>query len=215
MASGPSQSRLAIRPLTPARVDDVKLVTRGTWGSTCWDLWPRYTEAQQRERGLTHQGGGEAKRRAELARLARKRNAPGLVAYRGNEPVGWVSIGPRVDYSRIDSSRATPPVDEVAVWVIPCITVRRGYRGQGVAIGLIRAAVEYAGKHGAPAVEAYPRADNQRRHDDYAFYGTKAMFLKAGFRQVRGVLRNLPKSWSPRVTMRRSTSRLGASRGHH
>jgi GNAT superfamily N-acetyltransferase len=211
MASGASQGRLAIRPLTPARVDDVKQVTRGTWGSTCWDLWPRYTAAQQRERGLTDRGG-DAKRRAELARLARKRNAPGLVAYRGKEPIGWVSIGPRVDYSRVDTSRATPPIDDLAVWVIPCITVRRGYRGQGVAISLIRAAVEYAGKRGAPAVEAYPRADNIRRHDDFAFYGTKAMFLRAGFRQVRGALRNLPKSWSPRVTMRRRAAR-GAGKG--
>ena len=197
--------KLTIRPLTAARVDDVKTVTRGTWGSACWDLFPRYTPAQQRELGITGSGPGtaESKRRAALAKLARRRkNSAGLVAYEGREPIGWISLGPRYDFSRVDNSRATPPVDDVPAWVIPCITVRRGHRGQGVAVAMIRAAVEYAGKRGAPAVEAHPRAAGKRVHDDFAFFGTEAMFRKAGFRKIRGVLPMLPKGWTPRVTMR-------------
>lgn len=193
--------KLTIRPLTAARVDDVKTVTRGTWGSACWDLFPRYTSAQQRELGITN----EAKRRAALAKLARRRkNSAGLVAYQDGEPIGFISLGPRHDFSRVENSKATPPVDDVAAWVIPCITVRRGHRGQGVAVAMIRAAVEYASKRGAPAVEAYPRAEGRRVHDDFAFVGTDAMFRKAGFRQIRGVLLRLPKGWARRVTMRRT-----------
>jgi GNAT superfamily N-acetyltransferase len=197
--------KLTIRPLTAARVDDVKTITRGTWGSTCWDLFPRYTGTQQREMGIVNQGPGtaEKKRREALAKLARRRtNTPMLVAYEGKEPVGFVSLGPRYDYSRIANSKATPPVDEVAVWVIPCITVRRGYRGKGVAVAMLRAAVDYAGKHGAPAVEAYPRTASKRMHDDYAFIGSEVMFRKAGYRRIRGVMPKLPKGWTPRVTMR-------------
>jgi GNAT superfamily N-acetyltransferase len=196
--------KLTVQPLTAARVDDVKTITRGTWGSTCWDLFPRYTAAQQRELGIT--GGpstAESRRRAALAKLARRRkNSAGLVAYAGKEPIGWISLGPRYDFSRISNSKATPPVDDVPAWVIPCITVRRGHRGQGVAVAMIRAAVDYAGKRGAPAVEAYPRAAGKRVHDDFAFFGTEAMFRKAGFRKIRGVLPKLPKGWAPRVTMR-------------
>jgi GNAT superfamily N-acetyltransferase len=197
-------SQLTIRPLTAARVDDVKTVTRGTWGSACWDLFPRYTAAQQRELGTANQGPkNEANRRAALAKLARRRkNSAGLVAYRGSEPIGFISLGPRFDFAVIERSKATPPVDDIPAWVIPCITVRRGHRGQGVAVAMIRAAVEYAGQRGAPAVEAYPRADGKRVHDDFAFFGTEAMFRKAGFRKVRGVLPRLPKGWTPRVTMR-------------
>ncbi len=195
------EGKLTVRPLTAARVDDVKTVTRGTWGSACWDLFPRYTAAQQRELGINT--GGENKRRAVLAKLARRRkNSAGLVAYEGRAPIGWISLGPRYDFSRIDSSRATPRVDEVEAWVIPCITVLRGHRGKGVAVAMIRAAVEYAGKRGAPAVEAYPRAAGKRVHDDFAFFGTEEMFRKAGFRRIRGVLPKLPKGWTPRVTMR-------------
>jgi GNAT superfamily N-acetyltransferase len=199
------KGKLTIRPLTAARVDDVKTVTRGTWGSTCWDLFPRYTAAQQRELGITGSGPGtaESRRRAALAKLARRRkNSAGLVAYEGGEPIGWISLGPRYDFSRVDKSRATPPVDDVPAWVIPCITVRKGHRGQGVAVAMIRAAVEYAGKRGAPAVEAHPRAAGKRVHDDFAFFGTEAMFKKAGFTRIRGVIPRLPKGWTPRVTMR-------------
>ncbi|MGH2472861.1 MAG: GNAT family N-acetyltransferase [Candidatus Limnocylindria bacterium] len=206
-------SQLEIRPLTAARVDDVKTVMRGTWGSTCWDLFPRYTAAQQRDLGITNAGPGtaEAKRRAVLAKLARRRkNSAGLVAYRSADPIGFVSLGPRSDFSVVEKSRATPPVDDVAVWVIPCITVRRGHRGQGVAVAMIRAAVEYAGKRGAPAVEAYVRAGGKRVHDDYAFFGTRAMFDKAGFREVRGVLPGLRKGSVPRVTMRRTIGKPAA-----
>jgi len=124
------------------------------------------------------------------------------VAYVGKEPAGFVSLGPRVDFSRVAKSRATPPVDETDAWVIPCITVRRGYRGRGVAIAMIRAAVKHAAKFGADAVEAYPRAERTRVHDDFAYIGTEAMFRKAGFERIRGVLPDLPKGWTPRVTMR-------------
>jgi GNAT superfamily N-acetyltransferase len=186
-------------------VDDVKTITRGTWGSTCWDLFPRYSGAQQREMGITGQAPttAEKRRRDALAKLARRRsNAPLLVAYEGKEPVGFVSLGPRFDYSRISNSKATPPVDDIAAWVIPCLTVRRGYRGKGIAVAMLRAAIEYAGKRGAPAIEAYPRVADKRLHDDFAFIGTEAMFRKAGYRKVRGVLPRLPKGWAPRVTMR-------------
>lgn len=200
MAKAPD-GELTIRPLTAARVDDVKTVMRGSWGASCWDLFPRYTAPQQRDLGITSEG----KRRAALAKLARRRkNSAGLVAYQDGEPIGFVSLGPRQDFSRVANSRATPPVDDVPAWVIPCITVRRGHRGQGVAVAMIKAAVDYAGKRGAPAVEAYTRVGGRKMHDDLAFIGTEAMFRKAGFRQVRGVLPRLPKGWAPRVTMRKT-----------
>ena len=54
--------------------------------------------------------------------------------------------------------------------------------------------------------EAYPRADRTRVHDEWAFYGTEALFKKAGFTKVRGILQ-VPKGWTPRVTMR-ATGRM-------
>lgn len=191
---------LRIVPLRPGRMDDLAKVTSGTWGAQCWCMHPRLNAALRR--ALPGPGDESEKRRRAMSALAAKRRAPGLLAYRGGEVVGWVAIAPRPELVQVDASKATPRVDEVPVWAIPCITVRRGARGQGVAQALIKAAVGYAAKHGAPAVEAYPRAGDVRVHDDYAFIGTEALFRKAGFRRIRGVMRGLPRGWTPRVTMR-------------
>lgn len=193
---------LAVVRLTPSRMDDMQTALRGTWGSACFCMFPRLTAKLRRELPPAGPGDSGSRSRRAMTALARKRRAPGLLAYADGEVAGWVAIAPRPELARIDSSKATPPVDDVAVWVIPCITVRRRFRGRGVAQALIRAAVEHAAKHGAPAVEAYPRAGSARVHDDFAFIGTEALFRKAGFRRLRGPLKDVPRGWTPRVTMR-------------
>jgi GNAT superfamily N-acetyltransferase len=191
---------VTFRPLTPRLMDDLGTVLRGGWGSGCWCLHPRLSAAESR--ALPGPGSEVARRRAEMTRIARRRRAPGLLALDGDEPVGWVAVAPRTELGRLDRSRATPRVDDVDVWVIPCVTVRKTHRGQGLACALIRAAADYAFAHGAPAVEAYPRADSGRIDDELAFFGTEAMFRRAGFRVVKKAAKDLPKGWVPRVTMR-------------
>jgi ribosomal protein S18 acetylase RimI-like enzyme len=181
-------------------MDDLGKVTSGTWGSQCWCMHPRLNAKLRRELPKAKDGSGG--RRTAMTALSAKRRAPGLLAYRGGEVVGWIAVAPRPELVQVEASKATPRLDDTPVWVIPCITVRRPARGQGVAQALIRAAVAYAAKHGAPAVEAYPRASNERVHDDFAFIGTESLFRKAGFRRVRGVMARLPHGWTPRVTMR-------------
>jgi ribosomal protein S18 acetylase RimI-like enzyme len=197
---------LEIRPLTPAHVDDVRTIAASTFGGQCWDLWWRYTNAQRKDAGIV--GGSKEqnirRRREILERLSRRRHAPVLVAYADKEPVGFVSLGPRSDYDELRRGKTTQPVDDVPAWVIPCITVRKTSRGRGVALALLRAAIEYAGKHGAPAVEGYPRPDERRFSDGAVFMGTESLFKRAGFRKIRGVLPGLERPWAPRVTMRAS-----------
>ena len=163
-------------------------------------MHPRLTEPQMR--ALPGSGPLKERRRAALIKLARRRHAPGLIAFEGELPVGWVAVAPRPELARVDGSGATPRVDDLAVWVIPCVTVRKTARGQGVALALIRAAAAYAFAQGAPAVEAYPRAGDARTGDDNAYFGTEPLFRRAGFRVVRGPLENRPRNWTPRVTMR-------------
>jgi GNAT superfamily N-acetyltransferase len=184
---------LAFRPLKPRLLDCMGEVLRGSWGASCWCMYPRLSGA---ERNM-----GSRQRREAMTRLARRRRAPGLLAFDGDEPVGWVAIAPRAELVRVDCSRATPRVDDVDVWVIPCITVRPSARGRGIAVALIRAAVAYAAKHRAPAVEAYPRAGSARTKDDNAYFGTEPLFRRAGFRVVRKASRQ--GSRLRRVTMRR------------
>jgi GNAT superfamily N-acetyltransferase len=191
---------LVVRPLTARLMDDLGTVLQGGWGYGCWCMYPRLTAAMERE--LLGPGTMTQRRRAGMETLARRRRAPGLLAFEGDEPVGWIAIAPRSELVRVDRSRATPRVDDVDVWVIPCVTVRKTARGRGIALALIRAAVAYALEYGAPAVEAYPRAGGARTGDGNAYFGTQALFRRAGFRVLRRPEKNLPANRVPRVTMR-------------
>ena len=153
-------------------------------------------------RALPGSGSASQRKRAAMTKLARRRHAPGLLAFEGDEPVGWIAIAPRTEFGRIAASRATPRVDDTDVWVIPCLTVRKTARGRGIGLALIQAAVAYATEQGAPAIEAYPRAGTARTGDDNVYFGTEPLFRRAGFRVVREPLPNRPRNWLPRVTMR-------------
>lgn len=199
---------LVVRPITPSRFRDVEaLFETDPIMRSCWDIWPRYTGKEHAVIEARHRTKVYGKaNRLELRRLAGRRRAPGLLAYDGREPVGFISIGPRTEMRRTDASRATPRVDKVPVWVVPCFFVRKDRRGRGVTVALLKAAVTYAAKHGAPAVEGYPRAPGTKVHDSTAFFGSAAQFRRAGFRIIRRPGPELPKGWVPRYTMRATCS---------
>ena len=99
----------------------------------------------------------QPRRATAMAGLTTRPHAPGLLAFH--------------ELARVDGSRATPRVGDTDVWVIPCITVRKGWRGRGIALALIQAGgAEYAAENGAPAVEAYPRVGSERTGDDNAYF---------------------------------------------
>ena len=168
---------------------------------------PRLTPAQDRaciRRWQIEDTPRKVGRRGLFCALLERSRAPGLLACRGQQPVGWVSVGPRSDYQRIVQSRALPPLDDVPVWVIP-LPVRsprppRPRRRPRV----VRAAVVDAAEHGAPAVEGYPRDPSAPVAPVAAFYGTVTLFRRAGFTLVQPPLAGLPRTWTPRYTMRTS-----------
>ena len=176
------------------------MVLRGNYGAGCWCMFPRLTRAETI--ALPGEGSISPRRRKVMTELATRDPAPGLLAFQDDEPVGWVAVAPRSELNRVDRSRAIPRIDDVDVWVIPCVTVRKDARGRGIAVALINAAVRYAAERGAPAVEAYPRAGSERTGDDNAYFGTEPMFRKAGFSVIRGPLENRPRNWIARVVMR-------------
>ena len=206
MAGGAGDSIL-IKPITKERLADFEaLMKTNSITGSCWDMFPRRLNAGWNERNAYWKArgirGSDGNRR-DLVALVRTGVPIGLLAYRDGTPVGFVSVGPRAAYPRVDASKTSPPVDDLPVWAVPCFYVHRKHRGIGVTTALLSAAVAYAGEQGAPAVEGYPRSDKAPRVSaESAFFGTEAMFRRAGYKKVRGLRSDLPRGWAPRVTMR-------------
>jgi GNAT superfamily N-acetyltransferase len=169
-----------VRPLTPQRFADLAtLFEEGGDPKWCWCTYFRV-------RGRDWSNSTAADNRDELRALAKRELAPGLVAFRDDRAVGWVSLAPREDYERLATSKILAPLDNVPVWSIVCFVVSRRSRRQGVASALLDAAIEYARSHGATTVEAYPVEvpQGERIPSANAYHGTLTMFERAGFTVV-------------------------------
>jgi ribosomal protein S18 acetylase RimI-like enzyme len=176
--------RLIVAPLTPDRWTDFEAIFGAKGCSvarSCWCMAYRLSGS----RGPLPLGVTRAQAsRAALKALVDAGHPPGLIGYRGNVPVGWVSIGPREEYARLKRSSVMKPVDEQPVWSVICFVVPAEHRGQGVARALLNGAVAYAKKNGATLIEAYPVDKPTRSNDDSMWFGAKSMYDKAGFKEV-------------------------------
>ncbi|MGH2446078.1 MAG: GNAT family N-acetyltransferase [Candidatus Limnocylindria bacterium] len=174
---------LEILPLTPERLPDLaSLFGQGGDPKRCWCSFFRLRNADVV--GATAETNRKVLERAVEVTTTEGR-APGLVAYRDGEPIGWVSLGPRDDYQRLQHSKVLAPLDEQPVWSIVCFVVSRRARKQGVANVLLEVAIAYAAEHGATLLEAYPVDTHGGRIPSANVYkGTLAMFRRAGFSVV-------------------------------
>jgi GNAT superfamily N-acetyltransferase len=125
----------------------------------------------------------EARKQA-LRKLVDKGPPPGLLAYRGRKPVGWVTLAPRAEFRKLARSPVMKPVDDRPVWSIVCFVVPAEHRHQGVATALLEGAIAYARKQGATLVEAYPVDKPGRSRDEWLWFGPLSMYGRAGFEEV-------------------------------
>lgn len=109
---------------------------------------------------------------------------PGLLAYVDGEPVGWCAVEPRGSYPTLDRSRILARVDEKEVWSVPCFYVAKDFRGRGLMRDLLTAAINWAGRHGARIVEAYPVESGSKLPDSSIYTGAVPAFRAAGFVEV-------------------------------
>lgn len=168
-----------IHPVTSDRWDDLQALfgPSGAY-SGCWCMYLRVTSRE-------FQQNGNAGNRAAMKAVVEQDRIPGLLAYEGARPVGWVSVAPRPEYSRAERSRITKPIDNEPAWAIVCFFVHPTARGTGAATALLNAAVDYAASRGATLLEAYP-VDTAAGEIPAAeaWHGTAAMFEAAGFTEV-------------------------------
>jgi len=135
-----------------------------------------------RKRYESQKGAGNKRALKTIVSAGEK---PGIIAYVGNEPIGWCAVGPRETYVGLETSRLLKPVDDRPVWSVSCLFVRRDYRRRGISAKLIAAAVNFAVRHGATIVEGYPsEPSGDKMADAFLWHGIPSAFKAAGFREV-------------------------------
>jgi GNAT superfamily N-acetyltransferase len=183
---------IEVRPATV--FEDVKTMVgpKRPDANVCWCLSYRIPSKEN----VSLRGPARGEKVAELM----ERGPIGVLAYDGDEVVGWAAVAPRAD-TTFARTRTIPHVDELDVWAVWCIRVRPGHRGKGISHALLAGAVELARSRGAPAIEGYP-VDNEGEKVDLtmAYVGTRALFEKAGFRKAADTSSVI--NGFPRVLMR-------------
>ncbi len=172
---------IIVRPATVDRFDDIEpVINRG-----CWCQYWRMTASEYGPSTYAVSRDNWDRRREALRAQCAGDPPPGLVAYVGGLPVGWIGFGPRAGMQRMERSRSIPKVDDVPAWSIVCFDVRPGHRRQGIATALLRGLIDYARAHGADALEAYATDHGDtRRNPGVSYTGFTSMFEKAGFQRV-------------------------------
>jgi GNAT superfamily N-acetyltransferase len=173
-------------PVDPSRWTDLQEVFGGNGGyGGCWCMFWRLTN--QRTAGMTADDTRDAMHELLAAGVE-----PGLLLYAEGTPIGWTSIGPRLEFARLfrtkdlltDKVVGVAPdddADDPSIWSIPCVYVVRSHRQGGRSHQLIEAALAYAKGRGATIVESYPLADASGSPASGVSTGTIGMFAKAGF----------------------------------
>jgi GNAT superfamily N-acetyltransferase len=116
----------------------------------------------------------------------------GLVAYLDDEPVGWCAVEARSAYPRLRSKCRVPwdgrseDKADASVWAVTCFVTRAGFRRRGVSRALARAAVDFARKRGARALEGYPMLTEPGKEITWGelHVGSRSIFAAAGFAEV-------------------------------
>jgi GNAT superfamily N-acetyltransferase len=142
--------------------------------NVCWCLSYRVPSAENRElRGPAR--GERVRRRID------EDGPPGVIAYDGDDIVGWAAVAPRAD-TTFARNRKIPQLGGDNVWSVWCIRVRPGHRHQGISHDLLAGAVDFARDRGASVIEGYPVDNGAEKVDlTMAYVGTRGLFERAGF----------------------------------
>lgn len=170
---------LEVYPLSPQRWVDLETLfgRSGAYGG-CWCMWWRETRAEFARQG--NRGN-----RTAFKQLVESGQPLGILGYRQSIPVAWCSIAPRSTYPSLLRSPVLRPIDEQPVWSLVCLFIHASHRRQGVALEMIRGAVEHVANAGGEIVEAYPTIPKKKDLPPVSsFMGTPAMFEALGFKRV-------------------------------
>ncbi|HET9046291.1 MAG TPA: GNAT family N-acetyltransferase [Casimicrobiaceae bacterium] len=177
------QAPLDIQPLTRARWKDLETLFNGPGGSQvrgCWCMYYRHSGDTETPAGMTR----AQRNKRNLKAVVDGGVVPGLIGYRNDDPVAWISLGPREDYRKLERSPVMKAVDDKPVWSVICFFTAKHARGEGISAQMLAGAAVYARAQGATLLEAYPVDKPGRSGDDNMWFGAKTMYDRAGYKEV-------------------------------
>jgi GNAT superfamily N-acetyltransferase len=183
---------LSVRPANEASWEDIQAVF-GSRGDAPRCQCQRFKLAPKESFGSFPAEERALRLRAQTnAGQPEAETTSGLVAYLDGEPVGWCAVEPRPAYTGLLRVYRVPWVGrnedkaDEGVWAVTCIFVRAGFRRRGIAHALVEAAVEFARRRGARALEGYPMLTQPGEEITWGevLVGTRSMFEGARFTEV-------------------------------
>jgi GNAT superfamily N-acetyltransferase len=179
----PQASTLTVRPL---RKDDWPAIEQlfgpnGACGG-CWCMWwrvPQGGKLWDRMKGT--------KNRTAFRKLVEDGDVHGVLAFSGDQAVGWCSFGPRPSYPRLERVRALRRDWPQGTWSILCFYIPTAWRRRGVARRLLKEATACAFKLGAREVEGYPVVASDPTSSmpaAFAWTGVPALFEAVGYKRL-------------------------------
>ena len=105
--------------------------------------------------------------------------------YSDSEPVGWCSVAPREDFTRLANSKILKPIDEKSVWSIVCFFIDKKHRRKGYSVEMLKEVINIVKDKEAKILEGYPhepKKDNMPAA--FAWTGISSAFISAGFKEV-------------------------------
>jgi predicted GNAT family acetyltransferase len=181
-AAKETASKFTVHPLTPSRWADVEDLFGPEKGanSGCWCMWPRLTATDFRAMS-------KEKRKGAFKSCVQKGPVPGLLLYDKGLAIGWVAVSPRADVIRFEKAKASalePGEKSAKHYAITCFYVRTGHRKRGLMTDLARAAIDYAKKKKAAAIDVCPIDTDKPLMWGEGFVGIGSVFRELGFKEV-------------------------------
>jgi predicted GNAT family acetyltransferase len=143
-------------------------------------MWPRVTAAD-------YKAMSNDKRKKAFKSCVATGPMPGLLLYEKGQAIGWVAVTPRADVIRFEKAKTSelePDKDPRKYYAITCFYVRTGHRKRGLMTDLAKAAIDYARKKKAKAIDVCPIDTDKPLMWGEGFVGIVSVFQELGFEEV-------------------------------
>lgn len=128
---------------------------------------------------------GERNKRA-FRKLVEAGRVRGCLAFAARVPVGWISVGPKLEFPYFERSRSIAASNDSRDWCVSCFYIPARWRGKGVASALLTVAVELAARKGARSIEGYPLVPKpgEKAPAAFAWTGVPALYEHCKFERT-------------------------------